>query len=1298
MGDFSQFPCQLGHPTKNHPESWAVRVFNIDLEQHDDWEGCRNIEKCISLAFAQLVWEFTGDTTVRCLISTKQQHSIEHSTCSLVIDPKTTIDEALSDITTSVQTISCANPSAPSALVHVSQDADVPSKNPLEGIPLQIICTTSNDQSELQFLIWYEESSVRTFHVEKYGQRLATLSRSILLANGNEVIAQPTILGSDDEPFIRSFNSNPQEMDFRTIHDCISQTAAQNPHKTAVDAWDGHFTRQELEVESQRLARTLITAGVKRGCIVSIMLDKSKWTAVSMLAILKAGAAFLFLEPTLPFERLKIMIQRTSSTHVITSRQYTSLSCSLIPQVVIVDGHGGYLEVEKCSVDQHDNQCQELPIVSPEDAAFLIFTSGSSGIPKAIVTQHFAWVTGYTQHVHKFGISEGTRVFQCASYSFVVSVLDTISTLLVGGTVCIPSSDERINDLENAIRRLRPDYICMTPSIAKVINPTKVPSIKTLVLVGEAIPRSLVDAWLTNSGVTIRNGYGQSEACSMNSTAVLSKDSSSHRSIGNSSWLRYWIVDPWNHDRLMPVGGLGELIVEGYSVAQGYLKEPSKTTAAFIQSPAWALSFGAGVDGRRWYKTGDLVQYQENGELFLYGRKDAQLKIHGQRVEAAEIEHQILKSFDGNIGQVVVDKIAQGDDTDAEVLVAFVQLREGVDAPLNHEKRNDETEERERLVHEEMIERLDAAVPTWMIPAKVVIVNEMTRTATGKLDRRSIKELHMKRLTTRNPEPAQSEPTENIANCDQPHQEVSSLELNSLRRIWSQILKVNTDSLTPASRWAQAGGNSMTAMILVRDARAEGFHFTSADVLSGVSLADLAKKKLLGDVVSPNSSVEAKQLNERARCGSTSSTTDFQRFYATKMQGQTQNQLYKYNMTFRGNIAFEQLQRALRLLFENTEALRIKFHKLESGELVQTLVPTESEEWEQRLRTHDCHEEVVAKSNNHDYLSHPVFASLQRSASPALAGINLVVYIHHSIFDGLSWDLMLGDLIKACRNHRLATRPSYLDYLNDHALQQSPDSISYWNKVLQGSTPTTLRLKPETMAAAEADFFTNVRTLSKVLYLQPSDKRQEVTMSTVVHCAWAMVLSALSGKDNVIFLMLMHGRDEDVVGSGEIIGCCVSECPLRIQCTDAMSCSDLINHVQSQVLSAASHAHLGANTIASKCTDWPSKENWYQHSTLVLHQNVLTREHIPVGDLGYVHVGHPEVEKVQNYDFDLFTTSADAGELSFELSYLEQKYSMEEAIAVADAFAMAVRAILAGEGTLRSLREKLAVVESLPKV
>lgn len=490
----------------------------------------------------------------------------------------------------------------------------------------------------------------------------------------------------------------------------------------------------------------------------------------------------------------------------------------------------------------------------------------------------------------------------------------------------------------------------------------------------------------------------------------------------------------------------------------------------------------------------------------------------------------------------------------------------------------------------------------------------------------------------------------------------------------------------------------MTAMLLVRDAKAQGFYFTSADVLSGASLEELAAKNTPQRTDSLDPSSEAEQLNESGKYGVSMPTTDFQSHYAPEASNKAVNQLFKYKIAFRGAFDFEQIQQAVQVWFASIETLRIKFHQVESGEVVQSLMAKETTEWQQRIRTHESDEDVASRSTQHDFLAHPVFVSLRESTSFPKPGVDIMLHTHHSIFDGLSFDLMLDDLVELCQGHKVAARPSYMDYIRGRFLKHDAKSLDYWSGLLRGSMPTILRQKPEELIAAGGSHPSNLQSVSRIVYLQPSDERRAFNMSTVVHCAWSMVLGAISGKTDVMFLTLMHGRDEDVERSEDIIGCCVSECPVRIHCSDDMRFSDFIDHVQRQIISSSNHAHLGANTIASKCTEWPLKDDWYQHSSFVLHQNVLTKEHMPVGDLGYLHVEHTDVLRVQMYDFDLYTKSADAGELSFELTYLAQLYSAKEANAVADAFTTAVRACVTGEGTAGSLRKNMAGLRSLPRL
>jgi amino acid adenylation domain-containing protein len=1294
MEDFTPFPCQLGHSTQQQQKSWASQSVLVELGKQAGSCTSKDLEATINLAFAVLVWKFAGHADVRYLLTTLDEQSLRYSTCSVAINSGTTIVTASTQIASSSLETSSVDIAAPSALIHSSRDFSVDSRNLLQQIPLQIWCRIDQHGSRLHLNVWYEDSSVTAFHAKRYGHELSHLVQAIWHADENESISNLATVTHEDETFIKSLNSTPQDIDLRTIHECVSLHAADRPHEVAIDAWDGALSRQQLESESNRLVKILVENGVTRGCVVSIILDKSKWAAVSMLAVLKAGGVFLLLEPGLPFERLDVMVKKAACSHAITSPGHTSLACSLVSSIIAITSQGQMAAVDtgatSCTTSIKD---QALPEVSPYDAAFLIFTSGSSGIPKAVVTQHFAWVTGYTQHVHKFGIQEGTRVFQYASYNFVVSILDTISTLLVGGTVCIPSTEERVDDLENAIRRLRPDYICMTPSVAKAVDPTAVPSIKTLVLVGEPIPRALAETWLTKSGATLRNGYGQSEACSMNSTAVLTKSTTSFRTIGNSSWLRYWIVDPCDHDRLMSVGGLGELLVEGYSVAKGYFSDPVKTAAAFIQGPAWASRFDAGTDGRRWYKTGDLVQYQGNGELFLYGRKDAQLKIHGQRLEAAEVEHHILKSLDSKISQAVVDKISNADGAGGEKLVAFVKLSEGVREAAANSLEENSDEQCEHQIRREMFELLKTSIPTWMIPTKVVLVEQMNRTATGKLDRRALKEAHSKRFVETSPGPEAEMPRKD-SKSHTSQEETICPELATMRLMWSEILKVNQNMLAPTSSWVESGGDSMTAMLLAKRARAEGYHVTSADILSGTMLEQLSQS-----LVATSAFQQERHTNGEIARDSPAPVTDYQHRNLIQTQGSFRQTLYKYEIRLRGTFDFEQLQLALHLWIEKTESLRIKFDKISSGAIVQSVIPADSTEWQCRLKTHASADELALVSSKHDFVQHPLLASLQRQSTATPDCLILAIQIHHAIFDGMSWNLLLDDLVLAYRGLRLPARPSYIDYLHNRLLKRTPESLNYWRQLLQGSSPTTLRMKPEPVVSPELKLPIKEFTVSRILSL-PEQKAYgtKITTSTAVQSAWTMVLSALSNTTDILSMYLVHGRDEAIPGSDQLIGCCISECPLRVRYTDSMPCLDLAQLVQGQMIASATHGHVGHDTIVSECADWPLKADMYQQSSFIQHQTVRVKENLMAGDAGYVNVGDPVIQRELRSDFGVLTTSMGGGELVVKIRCRGDLYGGEEAEAVAEAFVIAVRGVLAGEGSLGALRMRLTEVTFLPMV
>ncbi|KAF2802920.1 acetyl-CoA synthetase-like protein, partial [Mytilinidion resinicola] len=267
-----------------------------------------------------------------------------------------------------------------------------------------------------------------------------------------------------------------------------------------------------------------------------------------------------------------------------------------------------------------------------QNAAYITPTSGTSGNPKLTLIEHGQYCSGVLAHAPGMLMNSTTplRVLQFASHSFDASMVETLSVLILGGTVCIPDEETRLNDVAKAINEMDVTWTCLTPTFVRFLHPSAVPSLKTIALVGEAMSKSNVEAW---SVINLVNAYGPSE-CSVaavaNPKVTLQTDP---KNIGFPLGIHTWVVDPSDYNKLVPIGCIGELLVEGPTIARGYLNDPEKTAQSFIRNPTWA-------DDRnfRGYLTGDLVLQNADGSFNFVGRKDTQVKHHGQRVELAEIE------------------------------------------------------------------------------------------------------------------------------------------------------------------------------------------------------------------------------------------------------------------------------------------------------------------------------------------------------------------------------------------------------------------------------------------------------------------------------------------------------------------------------------------------------------------------------------------------------------------------------------------------------------------------------------
>ena len=542
---------------------------------------------------------------------------------------------------------------------------------------------------------------------------------------GTQVFGDIDTLSEQNLQQIIDWNHKPPEKFFACIHDVFEQRAKESPGSPAVCAWDGELTYAELDELSSRLAHHLSSLGVKVGSYVPFCFEKSLWTVVATMAVLKAGGAFVPIDPAQPRSRVEGIIQDLGAATAVASPSNKALLEGLLDIVIVSPSTVS---------DFPCNSVSKAMNIEPDDTAFVLFTSGSTGKPKGIIQTHLAVCSSGLGHGSAYNVGQSTRVLQFAAHVWDVCTMDIFTTLMRGGCVCIPSDFERKNDIVGAITRMNANWAFLTPSFIKVLRPEDVRCLKTLVLGGEAVTQENIECWANE--VTLFNCYGPAESAACLGVEI------SHRShpaqnIGRSyPTTRCWIVDGHNHNRLAPIGAIGELVVEGPTIASGYLNNKTKTDEAFIYNPPWLRHARSSCQARI-YKTGDFAQYDTDGSILFHGRRDTQVKIHGQRAELTDIAHHLSAHPWVSRSVIAFPKSGIYKDT----LVAVIYLKTSspqiqCNGPIRLVGNVDTAELQPVL--EQLKHHLNKRLPLYMVPSVFLIVDNIPLNSSAKIDRKAV--------------------------------------------------------------------------------------------------------------------------------------------------------------------------------------------------------------------------------------------------------------------------------------------------------------------------------------------------------------------------------------------------------------------------------------------------------------------------------------------------------------------------------------------------------------------------------
>jgi amino acid adenylation domain-containing protein len=537
---------------------------------------------------------------------------------------------------------------------------------------------------------------------------------------------------------IAQFTKHVSPFNNTLLHDMCLQHAKTTPDAPAVASWDGDLTYAELDDLTSRLAHHLVEQGVRRGSFVVSCFAKSTWAIVSRLAILKAGGVYISIDARDPPAYLESITRRAGVGIMLTSPEYTEQFRSFVEHVVAITHT--FLNALPVKTEP---ACADI---RPEDACLILFTSGSTGTPKGIIQEHRSYATSITDYIEKIGLNSTSRVFQFDDYAFDISNNDYLATLAAGGVCCVPTSVTPIVALRDNINSLSANMSFLTPTVIAQLKPADVPSLRTVCMGGEPTSPDIITQW-ASPGVRLINQYGMGEAatfCALNENPDAARPSI----IGRSGCGAIWLTNPADTEQLVPVGAVGEILIEGPHLACGYLDGVAvRTDVGFLPcAPAWMETIH-GEDRAltsRVYRSGDLGRYLGDGTVEYLGRKDAMLKLNGYRVNAVEVESVLRRCMVSERDSVVVDILGRMRGDEEPALSAFVYVTGAVlergeqvgDIYIQAASKDDAI----YPLVQRMKHLVAGSLPTHMMPSTFLQVDRIPRTKSNKTDRRR---LHM---------------------------------------------------------------------------------------------------------------------------------------------------------------------------------------------------------------------------------------------------------------------------------------------------------------------------------------------------------------------------------------------------------------------------------------------------------------------------------------------------------------------------------------------------------------------------
>ncbi|WBW99496.1 non-ribosomal peptide synthetase [Oceanirhabdus sp. W0125-5] len=977
------------------------------------------------------------------------------------------------------------------------------------------------------------------YNANKYGDQYIKTVSSHIKTIANAIVKQPEIkiseieMLSEEEKTQIIYDFNDTKMDYpeeKTVHELFEEQAEKNPENVAVKFNLDNLTYSELNARANQLARILRNKGVKPNSVVAIMVNNSLNLIIGILGVLKAGGAYLPIDPNYPKDRIEYMLE-DSGTKLILSEKSLVNGISFSEEVI--DIFNEELYVGDCSNVNNINTSSDL--------AYIIYTSGTTGKPKGVMVNHYNLVNYCSSIVSKLSLTAEDETALLSSYAFDLGYTAIFSSLVIGSTLHLIKEDDYKNP-EKLVEYLMGDitYIKITPSIFNMIinsgcaRELKRSKLRLIILGGESINIKDIEKFLSlgvgNGNIQIVNHYGPTEATIGCIATFVDLDNLEcfrniiGRPINNN---KAYIID--RNRKLCGVNIPGELCISGEGLTRGYLNRPELTGDKFIDNP---------FEGRKkMYRTGDLARWLPDGNIEFLGRIDQQVKIRGFRVELGEIESRLASHEEIKEAVVLAKENEEGNKYLCAYLVTYIEL-----------------------TVRELRRYLSKTLPDYMIPTKYIRLDKMPVTSNGKVNRKAL--------------PVPEGNMETGVEYAPPTNEIQE----KLVQVWEEVLGVNRVGIN--DNFFDMGGHSLKAIKLMSKIhKIFNVEVPLSEIFNRPVLKELAKYIKI-DSGSENEYIQIQRVEEKPYY--LVSSAQKRLYLLEQMEGIGTSYNIPSAMIIEGEFAKERVEEAFKALLLRHESLRTSFNIIDD-EIVQ-IVNQEVKfsimfkVLSNLLNKNDSNETIDLNNEVKEFIK-PFDLSSAPLLRLALIRLTkerhlLIFDMHHIISDAISKEILIREFISYYEGRRIQPLSiQYKDYSEWQKRQLKKEQIKkqkeYWIENLEGELPV-LNMPFDYERSTELNFegdrveaLIDKQLTKKIKLLK---KETDTTIYMVLLATFNILLHKYTGDKDIMIGTPIAGRSHADLHN--IIGVFINTLVLRNKPEASKKFVDFLTEVKENSLKA----------------------------------------------------------------------------------------------------------------------------------